>query len=614
MTGMSGGTAAANARFGEELRLTRERAGLSLHDFAPLVHYSVSYLSRIETGDRPALRRMAERCDAALDVGGALLALVPEPSSRRDKASGTASRSRSGKPGTRKLVGDSAEPAIGPATLLGFDLGTRAELISSYGPEFDTLIRQGDAAQAAGKMLEAGEWYTRAYRQAVGVPLAQAEAVIKLARRWSDPGQVDRDVVQSINTVLDDLSGVDGDAARLLRLRLNAHLAKKLSFAVSQDTAMPETGPAQGAVLARRILEQTPPDCPDYVRCEVLTECRWALFDYTQAAELLPMSRTLHDVALRAGSAHFQGEALTALAIDQLRTGQITSALATVEQHRTYAGRHPSAMARWLQCIFDTLLDLWRGNFSAAAEWIFGESQAIVAGLEAEMEIPADTLRQTRLGQAYWLLREQGRMADLFTSGLVGGVERYGYSPIWRAGLILALCETDHWTDAADQLVGFAEDTERFRTLPPSGWAIPTFTLLAEACAELASHDNHRAVAADCAMPIDRVLTDHSSEIALAGWPTVLVGTVARARGLLAQAVGDGQRARKSFRHAARRARTSRPHMARLRADLAHALLLDPAPGADKEAAALLGTALLAAEEMGMAHLADHVRTLQGRL
>jgi transcriptional regulator with XRE-family HTH domain len=610
-------------RFGSQLRLCREDAGLKLTDLAELTHFSVSYLSRVETGGRQALRHLAERCDSALGAGGALLALVPvtpaeagEPSLAADRAVKDAApvggTSRDGS--TRreaKLLGAAPWPSAGPA-LPWPPAGPAQGRPSGHGADFDTAIGQGDEAQAAGKMIEAERWYMRAHASAAGDPRAQAEAVIRVARRWSDPGRVDRDVIQRINAALDGLAGDSSAEAALLRLRLHAHLAKKLSLGVSEDTALPGTGPAQGAALARRTLEQVPADCPDEDRCEVLTECRWALFDHTPVADLLSLSRELQDTAVRAGSAYFQGEALVALAVDQVRVGQISSALATIEQHRSYAGRSRSALARWYQCTFDTLLDLWRGNFTAAADWIFGESQAIVAALEASLEIPADNLAQTRMGQAYWLLREQGRMAELFTSDLIAGVERHGFSPIWRAGLVLALCETDHWTDAADQLQAFCEDTDQFRALPASGWAVPTLTLLAEACAAIDAHGGGRDAGLTELVPLlDTALASHHPEIALAGWPTAMLGPVARTRGLLALATGDGPRALTDFQFAARFARTSRPQMARLRADRARALLRHPDLGAPGEAASLLAAAQSAASELGMARLATQISELQ---
>jgi hypothetical protein len=66
-----------------------------------------------------------------------------------------------------------------------------------------------------------------------------------------------------------------------------------------------------------------------------------------------------------------------------------------------------------------------------------------------------------------------------------------------------------------------------------------------------------------------------------------------------------------NFRFAARFARTSRPQMARLRADRARALLRHPDLGAPGEAATLLAAARSAAGELGMARLAGEIRELQ---
>lgn len=62
--------------FAEELRRRRQAAGLSLAGLAARVHYSKGYLSRVETGVKPATVELARSCDGALDAGGVLLALV----------------------------------------------------------------------------------------------------------------------------------------------------------------------------------------------------------------------------------------------------------------------------------------------------------------------------------------------------------------------------------------------------------------------------------------------------------------------------------------------------------------------------------------------------------
>ncbi|MFC9911231.1 multiprotein-bridging factor 1 family protein [Streptomyces sp. NPDC059862] len=64
--------------FGEELRRRRIAANMSLADLARTVHYSKGYLSKIETCAKIPAPGLARRCDAVLDAGGALAALVPD--------------------------------------------------------------------------------------------------------------------------------------------------------------------------------------------------------------------------------------------------------------------------------------------------------------------------------------------------------------------------------------------------------------------------------------------------------------------------------------------------------------------------------------------------------
>jgi transcriptional regulator with XRE-family HTH domain len=62
--------------FGAELRRRRLTAGLSLEAMAKQVNYTKGYLSKIETGSKPASVDLARRFDAALAAGGELAALV----------------------------------------------------------------------------------------------------------------------------------------------------------------------------------------------------------------------------------------------------------------------------------------------------------------------------------------------------------------------------------------------------------------------------------------------------------------------------------------------------------------------------------------------------------
>ncbi len=68
--------------FPTALRRLRQARGLSLTDLARQTHYSKGYLSKIETGTKPATADVARICDRVLGAEGQLLALVragPQP-------------------------------------------------------------------------------------------------------------------------------------------------------------------------------------------------------------------------------------------------------------------------------------------------------------------------------------------------------------------------------------------------------------------------------------------------------------------------------------------------------------------------------------------------------
>ncbi|MET7938362.1 helix-turn-helix transcriptional regulator [Streptomyces sp. NPDC005322] len=66
--------------FAQELRHRRLDAGVTLAELAVRVHYSKGQLSKVERGVKAPSRDLARLCDAALEAGGALVALLPEPS------------------------------------------------------------------------------------------------------------------------------------------------------------------------------------------------------------------------------------------------------------------------------------------------------------------------------------------------------------------------------------------------------------------------------------------------------------------------------------------------------------------------------------------------------
>jgi hypothetical protein len=473
---------------------------------------------------------------------------------------------------------------------------------------FDLLLVLGDAGHDAGDIRAAEAGYLRAHGAAGPDPLRRAVALVRLARRWSEPGQLDQQLVALLEQDIAALDAVGGAAARELGLLLRAHLAHKLTMAVITHSPAGAVRFGRGVRLAGEVLADLDGLTPQAL-AEVLVECRWARYDAASPAELVGVAERLEEVTAAAGSAasaaRHESDALMALAVDRLRLGRVNAARSAVEKHRSLAQRTGRLLDVWLQHTCDTVLDLWHGKFDEAQARLHGDAAAVLHALGAAAVPHADNLQQTWTGQVYWLYRERGQFPELAAQGVLTSVERHGFFPVWLAGLALMHAELDRADDAADQVRALFAETDGLATLPPHGWSVPTLVLLAEACAtvQLAGYaglDTERE-------RLHELLVPHSEEFALAGWPTVLLGPVSRSLGLLRLAAGDAESAVRHFAAATRNVGAARPQLARLRYDTALAM---SRLGHHQQAHRLLGSAGAAARDMGMARLAASVAEL----
>ncbi len=487
-------------------------------------------------------------------------------------------------------------------------LATRAlDLDLDVRRRVELWLALGDAHRDVGDLPAAEQAYRHARSVAVGDPVLQGEAVVRLARRWSEPGQLDAELVALLEQSLDEL----GSSSPALRSALGAHLAHKLTMAVSAHEDPDAHHFRRGVALAGDVLAQLDGvEDPDAM-CEVLTECRWALFDAEPPARLLELSTRLDAASTAAGQVRYRTEALFALVTDWLRLGRVNAARMAVEKHRLHAARSGGSLPTWLQQTADTLLDLWEGRFDAAERRLFGESHELLDRLAAVGDPHADNLQQTWTGQVYWLYRERGRFAELVEHGLATPVERHGFFPVWQSGLALLLAETGQVDQAADQILAMAAESGGVDRFPAHGWAIPTVATLVEAWERITRSDPvpRRPELAAQAERWERALAPHAGELALAGWPTVLTCPVARSLGLLRLAAGDGAGALAHFERAVELVGAARPPLARLRFDLAraHRMVGSPPPVVE----ALLEGAAVAASELGMTLLERDVAAVR---
>lgn len=490
--------------------------------------------------------------------------------------------------------------------------GVRFSSTSIAGEPADPTLAQlalGDACYDAGDFAAAeAAWFE--VHAATTDPRLRAATLVRLARRWSEPGQVDRQLVALLEDGLVALEGAADQDAEGWRLQLAAHLAHKLTMAVVEHVGTPEG--RRGIALAHHTLGQLDAVTDAKIICEVLTECRWALFDSEPPTRLLEFSERLDRVsaASAAENPRLRSEALISLVVDQVRLGRITAARAALEKHRTHAAAGGSPRAPWLQHTADTMLDLWHGNFATAKRRL-EEPQGEIDLLAPPSDPQADNLHQICTGQVFWLHREQGRFAELMGSDVVTAIERHGFFPVWVAGLALLHCEIGRPEDAADHVAALLVETGDLAAFPPHGWAVPTLALLAEACAGIVRSGADVSGRLDINALLARLhklLLPHLDEVALAGWPTVLLTPVARELGLLQLAAGDPVGALDRFDRAERLVGAARPQLARLRYDRARALIL--AGGAAGEAVGLLRSARSTATDLGMSLLAHEAGQL----
>ncbi len=476
----------------------------------------------------------------------------------------------------------------------------------------------GDALDQRGSVTEADREYQLAHDIAEGRPVERAEALVRLARRWTDPGKIDWYLLHGLRDGIAALEGRDDESAVALRVRLTAHLARKSTLAIPVLGTEADHIRRTGIALARAAIAQAD-TLPPAAACEVLNESHWALYDYDPPAETVKLSLRLERASLLARSPYFQTQALMTLAIDQLRLGELTAAQGTLLAHeRTRPASHAS---QWMQLTMETVLDLWHGRFAAAEDRLLTVAAPVVARAHAEGAQVADTLQQTWQGQVYWLRRERGMRISETDPELYRQIEGHAFFPIWRAGLALTSCDEGDLSAAAAHLRALDEEYQGFAAFPPHGWTVSVAALLAETCLALSPagraglrNDPLGGLLPQVIGRLRAILGAHAGEFVLAGWPSVLFGPAGRYSGLLAMAAGDFEEALHLLDSASAAVAGAPPQAARLQADKARALIRLARDGggraAPAAAARLLTEAGAAADRLGMRALAAQAREL----
>jgi hypothetical protein len=437
---------------------------------------------------------------------------------------------------------------------------------------FELQIAHGDARYDRADVHAAQTSYRAAYDEAGDSPRRRGLAAARLAHRYTDPGRVDSWLTQMLRTTREALAGATDRTSRELSLQLSGYLAHYTTMGLLPSDIADQR--YDGVELARRTLAELPADATPEVACEVLSECRYALFDYVPPAELRTLSARLEEFSAASVPLRLRADALVQSTVDHMRLGDMVAAHRTSELHRALAEGLDGGMPPWQQLSMDTVFDLWDGDLTAAEARILGPQRDF---LDARPREISDSMQQTWMGQLSWLRYQQGRMPELF--GMLRLAERRQYFVLWAPAIALLWGETEQPAAAVDQLAATLDLTHDLRSLPPHGLAVPTLAVAAEAINSLHGFRNDRLDVDDLARRIDTELEPHTDEIALGGWPTLLVGPVHRARGLLALAVGEIDRALEHFEQGIRQVGGSAGQLAWLRLHQGRALLARDRPG-----------------------------------
>ncbi|GAA2023844.1 hypothetical protein GCM10009839_21900 [Catenulispora yoronensis] len=129
--------------FGRELRRLRLTAGMSQAELANVLHFSKSYLSKVENGAKPATMDLARRCEAVLGAGGTLVALCEAAAAA---AAGTTAAATSGAATHSGQQGRVARSPARASLPMPRQLPARPRYLIGRGSELKMLTALADAA------------------------------------------------------------------------------------------------------------------------------------------------------------------------------------------------------------------------------------------------------------------------------------------------------------------------------------------------------------------------------------------------------------------------------------------------------------------------------------
>jgi hypothetical protein len=463
--------------------------------------------------------------------------------------------------------------ALQALRFVGPDEAGRCELLLRLGA---AQARAGDYQQAKESCLQAAEIARR-----LGAPEQLARAALGFGERQVEGGLVNRQLVALLEEALDGLGPQDAP----LRARLLARLS--LEFAFSEETRRMESLSLEAVAMARRLAD------PAALRAAV--DARWmAVWGPDGLEERTALAAEILRLAQETGDRELELEGHAHRAASSLEAGDARAVEADIAVHARLAEELPMAIHRWAAVTMRALQALLHGSFEDA-ERLADEALSLQPGRPNVMF--------THIDQMALLRWEQGRLGELRDDwqGVADQFPLAAFAGAWRS---LADAELGHRDEARRGLWSL---TEQLPERPRDGIWLAAVALTSL----LAAHLDEPEAAGS----LDQLLAPYAGHVIAftAPHPVVCLGSASFYLGLLATVRARWTEAADHF-EAAIRAHDrlgAGPLLARTRHAYARMLLARGQATDLSRAAELLDRALATADTLGMAAVAEGIRTLQ---
>jgi tetratricopeptide (TPR) repeat protein len=443
------------------------------------------------------------------------------------------------------------------------DESRRLELLISLG---EAQRRAGDPAHRE-HLLEAAR-----LAQLHGDAERLARAALANCRgAFSSTGEVDVERVTCLERALETV----GDRHDALKARLFGYLALELTWGASLERRMQLSDEA--VALARRVGDLD-------ILSSVLHSRAAAIWDVSTVAERLDVTAEALTIAERLADPQPRFWALYRGFVPLLELGRLQDA----ERHATAADQVAEELGQpFLRMLATYIRATWLIAVGQLADSERLSQSARALGEQAgQPDAPLFFLAQT-VNIRY----EQGRFDDTLAAQLATIAERFPRLPLVRAMLALALLDLGQIDDARSVFNALA--VEDFGKVPRDNLWSPTMAMASTVCAAL--RDEQRAISLyDFIVPYEDLVSAHA---------LMWFGAFSHYLGMLDATLGRLDDAAERFSaaastHARAGARVSE---GRTRLEWAAMLLTRRRPGDAERARELLGQALAAARELGLA-------------